>query len=148
MWNEVDAYILGAEPIETFIEKTGPDHATDIIEGMWAGLGRPFFINTANRGAVTNMPDDAFLEMLCDVSMEAVTPRPVGDAPVGLRGLWQQVLDTHELTARAAVECDRELLYRAFLCDPLVSSLADSRAMIEELLEAEAGVLPEEWKSA
>jgi len=148
MWNEVDAYVLGAAPIEEFMKKTGPDHATDIIEAMWGGLGKPFFVNTANSGAVPNMPDDAFLEILCDVGMDAVTPRPVGNAPVGLRGLWQQVLDTHELTARAAVECDRDLLYRAFLCDPLVSSPADSRAMIEELLEAEADVLPEKWKSS
>lgn len=146
MWNEVDAYGLGAAPIEAFVEKTGPDHATDIIEGMWAGLDKPFFINTANQGVVPNMPDDAFLEVLCDVSMDAVTPRAVGEAPVGLRGLWQQVLDAHELSAKAAVTCDRELLYRAFLCDPLVSSPADSRAMIAELLQAEADVLPEQWK--
>jgi alpha-galactosidase/6-phospho-beta-glucosidase family protein len=55
------------------------------------------------------------------------------------------VLDSHELSARAAVECDRELLYRAFVCDPLVSSLTDSRTMIDELLEREASVLPEAW---
>ena len=145
MWNEVDSYVLGAEPIETFIEKTGPDHATDIIEAMWAGLDKPFFINTANEGVVPNMPADAFLEVMCDVNMDAVIPRPVGDAPVGLRGLWQQVLDAHELSVRAAVECDRDLLNRAFVCDPLVSSLADSRAMIDELLAAERDVLPDAW---
>ncbi len=146
MWNEVDSYVLGAEPMATFFERTGPDHATDIIEAMWGDLDKPFFVNTANNGAVPNMPDDAFLEMMCDVSMDGVTPRPIGPAPVGLRGLWQQVLDTHELTARAAVSGDRDLLYRAFVCDPLVSSLADSRAMIDELLEAEKEVLPEYWQ--
>ena len=146
MWNEVDAYVLGAEPIGQFLVKTGPDHATDVIEAMWAGLDKPFFINTANDGAVPNMPDDAFLEMLCDVGMNRIAPRPVGNAPLGLRGLWQQVLDTHELTACAAAKCDRELLYRAFLCDPLVSSLADSRVMMDELLEKEAAALPEAWR--
>ncbi|MFO7821887.1 MAG: glycoside hydrolase family 4 [Lentisphaeria bacterium] len=146
MWNEVDSYVLDAEPIEKFIEQTGPDHATDIIEAMWGGLNKPFFINTANQGTVPNMPDDAFLEMMCDGSMDEIRPLPVGNAPVGLRGLWQQILDTHELTARAAVSGDRELLYRAFVCDPLVSSLADSRAMIEELLAAEKDVLPEYWQ--
>jgi alpha-galactosidase len=148
MWNQVDGYVLGTRPISEFIEHTGPDHATDIIEAMWGGLDKPFFINTANRGAVPNMPDDAFLEVLSDVAMDGIRPRPVGDAPVGLRGLWQQVLDTHELTARAAAACDRDLLYRAFVCDPLVSSLADSRAMIDELLAAEKEVLPEGWFKA
>lgn len=146
MWNEVDGYVLGTTPIETFVKRTGPDHATDIIEAMWGGLKKPFFINTANDGAVPNMPADAFMEMLCDVDMDGVAPRPVGEAPVGLRGLWQQVLDAHELTAQAAVTGDRDVLYRAFLSDPLVSSLADSRAMIGELLAAEKDVLPDYWR--
>ncbi len=145
MWNEVDSYNYGSATIESFLKRTGPDHATDIIEAMWANLKKPFFINTANQGVVPNMPDDAFIETLCDVSMEAVTPRPVGKVPVGLRGLWQQVLDTHELTACAAVSGDRAMLYRAFVSDPLVSSLADSRAMISELLAAEKAVLPAYW---
>ncbi len=145
MWNEVDGYVLGTIPIADFIENTGPDHATDIIEAMWGKLNKPFFINTANCGAVTNMQDDTFMEMLCDVSMDAVTPRPVGEAPVGLRGLWQQVLDSHQLAVEAAVACDRSLLRRAMLVDPMVSSIADTNAMVDELLEAERDALPESW---
>ncbi len=145
MWREVDGYDLGVRPVDEFVKNGRPDHATDIIETMWGGLKKPFFINTANGGAVPNMPQDAFLEMLCDVSMKGPKPRPVGDAPVGLRGLWQQVLDTHELTARAAVTGDRELLLRAFLCDPLVSSIEDAKAMINELLQRERDALPGYW---
>lgn len=92
-----------------------------------------------------HMPDNAFLEMLCDLSMDGPAPRPVGDAPVGLHGLWQQVLDTHELSARAAVTGDRDLLLRAFACDPMAVSLEDSRNIIEALLEAERDALPEYW---
>jgi alpha-galactosidase len=145
MWDEVDGYNYGTAPVSDFMEKTGPDHATDIVETMVAGLKKPFFINQANKGAITNMPDDAFVEILCHPTMGGLEPLPIGDAPVGLRGLWQQVLDAHELSARAAMSGDRDLLYRAFLCDPLVSSLADSRAMIDELLEAEKDALPAYW---
>ena len=77
--------------------------------------------------------------------MDGPRPRPVGPAPVGLRGLWQQVLDTHELSARAAMTGDRDLLLQAFLCDPLVSSIADAKAMIKELLAAERKALPDYW---
>jgi len=147
MWREVDQYNLGVEPIEKFIKTTGPDHATDIIETMWAGLKKPFFINTPQRGAVPNMPDDAFLELLCDVDMNGPHPRPVGPAPVGLRGLWQQVLDAHELSIEAAVSGDREQLFRAFICDPLVSYQADAKAIIAELLEIEKDALPAYWQA-
>ncbi|MBN1863365.1 MAG: hypothetical protein JW808_00540 [Victivallales bacterium] len=145
MWNQIAEFNLGTRPMSEFMEITKPDHATDIIETMWAGLNKPFFINTANGDAVPNMPSDAFLEMLCDLSMDKVLPRNVGDAPVGLRGLWQQVLDSHELTARAAIECDRELLYRAFNTDPLTVSLEDNAAIIEELLRLEKDFLPAKW---
>jgi alpha-galactosidase len=145
MWSQVDSFNYGLRPMDEFMKVIGPDHATDIIETMWAGLKKPFFINTANGAAVPNMPSDAFLEMLCDVTMDGPKPRPVGPAPVGLRGLWQQVLDTHELSARAAVSGDRATLLQAFLCDPLVSSIADAKAMIEELLAAERRALPDIW---
>ncbi len=147
MWNEVDGYNYASGSMDEFFRRTKPDHATDIIEAMWAGLDKPFFVNTANNGVVPNMPDDAFLEVMCDLGMDAATPRPVGPAPVGLRGLWQQVLDTHELTARAAVTGDRDLLRRAFACDPLAQSLVDNDRLMEELLEAEKDVIPDCWFS-
>lgn len=145
MWRQVDAFISGEAPIVEFLETIGPDHATDIIENMVGGLGKPFYINTDNAGAVSNMPDDAFLELLCDVDMDGPKPRPVGAMPLGLRGLQQQVLDTHELTADAVANCDFALVRRAMLTDPLVSSIADADAIIQELLEAERDALPACW---
>lgn len=144
-WNEIDSYNYDVEPISRFFEKTGADHATDIIETMWCGRDKPFFVNTPNGNAVKNMPDDAFLELMCDINMDGIKPREVGPAPVGLRGLWQRVLDTHELTARAAQSGDRDLLYSAFACDPLTVSLSDTRKLINELLEAEKEALPAYW---
>ena len=57
MWNQVDSYTYGAKPMTDFFENTTRDHATDIIEAMWAGLDKPFFINTANQGTVPNLPE-------------------------------------------------------------------------------------------
>lgn len=148
MWKEVDEFLSGARPIASYMSTYGPDHATDIIESMVGGLGKPFFVNTTNRGAVPNMSDDAFLELLCDVAMDGVTPRHVGDMPRGIRGLQEQVLDTHELTAAAVVHRDYALLRRAMLTDPLVSSIADADKIIQELLELEKDVLPANWFAA
>ena len=145
MWKQVDGFISGKTPMADYMTTFGPDHATDIIESMVGGLKKPFYVNTANRGAVTNMADDAFLELLCDIDMNGPKPRPVGEFPRGLRGLQEQVLDTHELTALAAVTCDRAILKRAMLTDPLVSSLADADAIIRKLLVAERDVLPKKW---
>jgi alpha-galactosidase len=148
MWRQVDAFNNGAFPIGDYMTMLGPDHATDIIESMVGDLGRPFYVNTANNGAVTNMSDDAFLELLCDIDMDGPRPRPVGEMPRGLRGLQERILDTHELTAEAVATCDHALLRRALLVDPLVHSIADADALLRDLLEAERDVLPECWFSS
>ncbi|TCN26614.1 family 4 glycosyl hydrolase [Mesobacillus foraminis] len=145
MWKQVDSFLSGATPIEEFTTSFGPDHATDIIENMVAGLGKPFYINTLNQGAVSNMNHDAFLELLCEVTMDGVKPLPVGEMPRGIRGMQELVLDTHELTAEAVVEGSMEKLRRAMLTDPLVHSIADADEMIKELLELEKDVIPESW---
>lgn len=145
MWEQVDGFVSGATPVSDFMPTFGPDHATDIIENMVSGLGKPFYVNTPNRGAVSNMSDDAFLELLCDVDMDGPAPRPVGEMPRGLRGMQEVVLDTHELTAEAVVRCDHGLLRRAMLTDPLVTSIADADAILSELLSAEREALPAAW---
>ena len=145
MWQQVDDFISGATPIGEFKTALGPDHATDIIENMVGGLGRPFYINTANRGAVSNMADDAFLELLCDIDMDGPRPRPAGEMPRGLRGLQEVVLDTHELTAEAIVKADYRLLRRALMTDPLTNSIADADAILRELLASQRDALPDHW---
>ena len=145
MWSQVDDFISGALPISDFMSAFGPDHATDIIENMVGKLGRPYYINTYNRGAVSNMADDAFLELLSDVGMDGPRPRPVGKMPRGLRGMQELVLDTHELTAEAIVKADYSLLRRAMMTDPLTNSVADADSIIYELLTAERDALPEHW---
>jgi len=46
------------------------------------------------------------------------------------------------LTAEAVATCDRALLRRAMLTDPLVNSIADADAIIRELLAIERDALP------
>ena len=144
-WRETEKIADGTTPIEQFFASGRGDHATDIIESMWGNLGKKFYINSPNRGAVGNLPDDAFLELLCDLDLNGSRPRPVGDMPRGLLGLTQQVLDTHELTVEAATTCDRKILLRALATDPLVNNLSDAKHIMEELLESERDHLDPHW---
>ncbi|MFA9458784.1 glycoside hydrolase family 4 [Halalkalibacter sp. AB-rgal2] len=145
MWEQVDRFLNGESPIEEYMTLFGPDHATDIIENMVGGLNKPFYINTWNKGAVTNMSDDAFLELLCEVTMDGVKPLPVGEMPRGIRGMQEVVLDTHEITVEAVLEGSYEKLRRAMLTDPLVHSIADADQIIHELLQLEKDIIPQHW---
>jgi alpha-galactosidase len=149
VWERVDAYLAGDAPIAEFDTEFGSDPATDLIEAMWAndgrGTGQRLYVNQMNHGAVPNMADDAFLELLSEVSMEGARPLPCPPMPRGVRGLCEQVLDTHELTAEAVYRTDRGLLRRALMTDPLTSSIGDADRLLEELLEREKDAVSPGW---
>lgn len=142
MWAEVDAYVSGETPISTYRERFKSDHATDIIETMLTGNGRTYFVNRANAGAVSNLPDDAFLELECAFGPDGPTPLPAGEFPLGLRSLQMQILDAHELTIEAIMKQDRGLLVRALAIDPLVQSIATAEAVIDALYARQTEILP------
>ena len=142
---DVDGFLTGKTPINQYMTTYGRDHATDIIEAMVSGETKEYYINTANRGAVPNMNDDAFLELKCFVNCKGITPQKVSPMPRGVRGLSEALLDSHELAVQAAYECDRDILLRAMLTDPLINSLEDAEAIMKELLEAERDALSDKW---
>ncbi len=144
-WQKTEQYANGTIQAADFLRDLGDDHATDIVESMWGGLGKSFYINSMNRGAICNMPDDAFVELRCDIDMHGPRPQPFGEMPRGVLALQHQVLDTHELTAEAAVTGDKSLLRRAMLTDPLCNNIPDADACIDELLQTEKEALPDYW---
>jgi alpha-galactosidase len=144
-WAITEQYAAGALSSEEFLTRIPGDHASDIIESVWGGLGKSFYINTDNRGAVPNLPDDAFLELRCDVDLRGPRPQPAVAFPRGLLALQHQILDTHELTAEAAATGDRALLRRAMLTDPICNNIGDADNCIRDLLEAERDALPDYW---
>lgn len=144
-WATTEKYAKGELDVPHFLKNTANDHATDIIESMWGNLGKSFYINSPNQGAVTNLPYDAFLELRCHVDMKGVRPLHFGEIPRGVLAIQHQLLDTHEMTAEAAVTGDRALLRRAMLTDPICNNIPDADNCIAELLAAEKDVLPEYW---
>jgi alpha-galactosidase len=144
-WSITEQYADGRLSMDEFLRSTHSDHASDVIESMWGNLGKVFFINTANRSAIPNLPDDAFLELRCHVDMNGPTPLPLCPFPRGALALQYQLLDAHELAAEAAVTGDRAILRRAMLTDPICNNIADVDHCIAELLAAESDALPGHW---
>ncbi len=144
-WTDIRAYVSGEKPIAEFVEKTRSDMVVDIIEGIMTDSGFEGFANVLNRGTVTNLPDDAFLELLCRFSSKGPEALPFGKFPRGLVSKTMQVYESHALAVEAALSCDHKTLLQAFLADPIVLSINDARKLIAELLEAERKDLPNEW---
>lgn len=144
-WSDMRAIAGGERDIHDYLAKTTPDHASDIIEALWSGETKKLYINTPNQGAISNMPDDAFVEVLCEVGAEGVKPLPFGEMPRPLLGYCHRVLDEHELAVEAAVTYDRKILRQAYLASMVAVSISDVEACMNELLEAERDYLPAQW---
>ncbi len=135
----------GKKKIQTFLKETTPDHSSDIIESMWSGKLKKFYINTKNNGAVTNLQDDAYVEIPCVADMNGVRALPFGPIPRPISGFMQRILDEHELAVEAAVTFDRKTLLQAFLASMVTVSIPDARICMEQMLAAEKKFLPKEW---
>jgi 6-phospho-beta-glucosidase len=70
----------------------------------------------------------------------------VGDLPVAVRGLVQQIKSFERLAAEAAVTCDYYTAFVVMTINPLVPSDTIAKQMLDEMLEAHKDYLPQFFK--
>jgi alpha-galactosidase len=101
-----------------------------------------------NTGLITNLPDDACVEVPCMIDGNGINPCYVGKLPVQLAAMNMTNVNVHLLTIEAAVTKKREDIYRAALLEPrcaAILSIDDIIMMVDELIDAHhaAGVMTE-----
>src|ERR1051325_4295425 len=112
--------------------------------GVAAGEPAVIYGNVRNDGLIDNLPAGACVEVPCLVDRTGVQPTRVGSLPVQCAALNRTFLNVVELTVRAALEEDRELVHQAALLDPNASASLDMdtiRTVCDELLLAHADAL-------
>jgi alpha-galactosidase len=144
-WVEMKDYASGTHPISSLLEQTSIDFCLRIINAILTDAQDTYFINIPNRGTISNLPDDAVLELAAQVGKNGGLPLPFGSFSRALLALTMPVLEEHELAVEAAVGCSRQKLLQALLIDPLIASIEDAQSLIVELLQAERDALPEMW---
>lgn len=122
------------------------EYASYIIEAMETGAPYKIAGNVMNTGLITNLPEDAVVEVSCLVDRNGVTPTFVGKLPEQLAAINRTNINTQLLTIEAALTKKRELIYMAAMLDPHTSaelSIDDIRAMCDDLIDAHGDWLPE-----
>ena len=109
--------------------------AIEIIAALLDPKPRPLIVNTAQAGVVAQMPEDAVMELMCDVSKNGVVPRPVGEIQEEIFGLIRQVKSYERLTIEAAIQHSRDKALMALLANPLVRTLPKALAVLDKLIE-------------
>ena len=135
--------LAAGEPFE--IERS-QEYASLIIHSMVTGEQRTIYGNVRNTGLITNLPQDACVEVPCLVDRAGVQPTFVGDLPAQCAALDRTFLNVVELTVRAALDGDPARILQAVMLDPNAAatlSLSQMKAMVDELRAAHHDALPE-----
>ena len=121
--------------------------AVSLIDAIANDRGGVHIVNVPNRGAVPDLPEDAVVEIACQVGKDGARPLPIRPLPDSIRGLVQAVKAYELLAVKAGAEGDRQAALQALLAHPLVPSFDAARGLLDALLEAHRAYLPQFFAS-
>jgi 6-phospho-beta-glucosidase len=116
--------------------------AAQLIASLNDGLGDVQVVDTYNRGALPDLPDDVVVEVPARITADG--PAPISMAPLApeMHGLVEAARAYEELTIQAARTGDRDVAVRALLANPLVGSWELAEPLLDAILGANQQHLP------
>ncbi len=136
-WKKQKADILSGKNIEHPVRSK--EYASRIMEAMVTNVPYSIGGNVINRGFITNIVNDACVEVPCLVDRNGIHPTYVGALPPQLAAMNMTNVNPQLLTIEAAVTKNREHVYHAAMVDPhtaAVLSIDDIVAMCDEMIDA------------
>jgi alpha-galactosidase len=107
-------------------------------------------VNIPNVGQIPNLPLGAIVETNAVFAKNSIKPMMAGTLPEALRDLILPHVENHELTLKAALTCDKELVVKAFLNDPNTKAKCQDegkiRALVDDMIDGTKAYLPDGWK--
>jgi alpha-galactosidase len=122
------------------------EYGSGIIHSLETGVERIVYGNVPNRGIISNLPFDSCVEVPCVVNAQGIAPQQIGELPPQLAALMQTNINVQSLTVEAALTGKRDHVYHAAMLDPHTAAELDLDqiwAMVDELLHAHRGMIPE-----
>lgn len=99
--------------------------------------------NVPNLGAISNLPEEAIVEVPVVAGAVGVRPVHIGPLPEAIVGMLRQQLAYVNLTVDAALTGDRKIALQALLTHPLVPSIEVAEKMLGDLIKHESKYFPE-----
>lgn len=100
-------------------------------------------VDTRNNGAIKGIPADSAVEVSSVITGQGPRPIAVGELPVAVNGLVQQLKSFERVAVEAAVTGDYGKALLAMAINPLVPSDTVAKRMLDEMLEAHKAYLPQ-----
>ncbi|MEI7766103.1 MAG: alpha-glucosidase/alpha-galactosidase [Phycisphaerae bacterium] len=122
------------------------EYGSTIIHSIVTGTPSVVYGNMPNRGAITNLPATAIVEVPTLVDRAGLQFTTVGELPPQLVAYMMPHVQQHELFIRAAMEGRRDHVYQAAMFDPLTAATLTLDKIVEmcdEMIAAHGPLLPD-----
>jgi alpha-galactosidase len=100
-------------------------------------------VNVRNAGLISNLPEEAVVELPGVISGYGVRGIGVGPLPGGIANVLRSRIYQQESTVDAALTGNKQLALQALLADPLIRDIDEAEAMLNEALNSHAEFLPQ-----
>jgi alpha-galactosidase len=143
-YHTVRKSVLAGEPLD--VSRDATEYAPQVIHSMVTGTLRRIHGNVANRGLISNLPEDYAVEVPCVVDALGVRPERVGALPLQCAALNRGFVNVGQLTVRAALTGDKRMVRQAAMVDPNTAatlSVDQIWALCDELTAAHGDLIPE-----
>src|SRR5699024_9020092 len=100
-------------------------------------------VNISNNGAISDLPDDAVIEVNSTISKEGLEPVPVGSLPEAIKGLILHMKAFESYVIKASLSGNYNDAYTAMIMNPLVADEKLSKTLLDELMHAHQSYLPQ-----
>lgn len=137
-----EKYLQDADSISL---ERGYEFASYIINALQGGEPTEFNGNVPNTNLVTNLPNNACVEVPIVANRKGFKPISIGALPSQCAALNNINIASEEMAVEAALTGDAKLLYQAIAYDPLtaaVLSLAEIKKMVKQMLRKNKEYLP------
>jgi len=122
------------------------EFAAYIIKAIESDIPYRIHGNVLNTGLITNLPQNACVEVPCLVDRNGINPCFVGDLPEQCAAINRTNINVQNLTIEAAATRRKDLVYMAALLDPHTAaelSIDDIKHLCDDLIQAHGDWLPE-----
>ena len=137
LFKGVDKYLeTGIMDKDTFYHGSHGNFIVDLAVSLANDKGDKFLVIVENKGAISNLPDDAMVEVPAYVTAEG--PQVVRRGEIGhfYKGLLEQQLASEKLLVEGAVEGSYQKVLEAFMMNKTISSGWQAKQILDDMIIA------------
>ena len=138
-------WAYGPEPVGDLHLLTS-EHSHELLWACFTGEPYTRALNLLNEGEyIKRLPKNACVEVMVTVSGNKKVKGEQVELPPAVHSLVERWTSIHDLSIKAALNCDRDAARQALFLDPHVRDLYDIAPLLEDILKATEPWLPKKW---